>query len=164
MSKTELYIDMDGVIANFNKAFLEGLSPNLKYPQSVPGFFIQLELIPDAWDVVKLLLSSPKFDTYFLSAPSNRNIHSYSEKARYIELHFGHEALDRLILATKKDALLKPGVPQYLVDDYNYVKNGQAAWEQAGKLIHFGSSRFPGWKEVLKYLDSYANPVHKNQK
>jgi len=37
----------------------------------------------------------------------------------------------------------------YLIDDYDYGK-GQDNFD--GTLIHFGSSEFKSWREVLAYL------------
>lgn len=156
MTKPEIYIDMDGVVADFDGAYKRQLKPDLLYPQSRPGFFLTLQLIPGALEAVTYLLASDKCDTFFLSAPSNKNIHSYTEKAQYIERYFGHSSLDRLILASRKDKLLKSGVTQYLIDDYNYHRNGQSKWEEAGKLIHFGTDKFPNWFAVLRFLHEQA--------
>lgn len=86
-----------------------------------------------------------KFDLYVLSAPSPRNVHSYSEKRQWIERHFDYELAKRLILSPNK-GLLKGDV---LIDDQPNGK-GQEWFE--GQLILFGSPDFPDWHTVVSHL------------
>jgi len=139
------YVDMDGVVANIakhaRKHFKE--NPEIKYPQSQYGFFLELEEIEHSVGSVKML--SKHFDIWFLTAPSTRNPMSYAEKNYWIRQHFGQVWCDKLILCPNK-SLLKGN---YLIDD-NTSGRGQDKFD--GELIHFGSTQFPNWFEVCKYL------------
>lgn len=136
---------MDDVMCQFSKAHAEAkaINPELKYPQSIEGFFLALEPLPDAIDIVNRLRSD--FDVYVLTAPSTRNPHSYTEKRLWIEKHFDYEFTKKLIISPNK-ALLKG---DYLVDDYAEGK-GQDGFE--GTLVHFGTSEFPDWQTVDRYF------------
>lgn len=144
-----LYIDMDGVICNYKKAFDTALveNPNQPYPQSAWGFFSNLEPIDYAIESVKKLIGI--YDVWFLSTPSVYNLNSYTEKAFWIRQHFGLEAQSKLILATDK-SLLKG---HYLVDDD--LKDSQIKFE--GQHLHFGSPDFNNWEVVTKFLIDESN-------
>lgn len=66
------------------------------------GLFLQMNPIRGAVDGVKRLKEKSGRDIFFVSAPHKSNKHSYSEKAIWIERHFGEEWLDRLILTRDK--------------------------------------------------------------
>lgn len=143
--KPIVYCDLDGVIANIAKHVKHHavVNPDVKYPQSQYGFFLELEEIEYSVGSVKML--SKHFDMWFLTAPSTKNPMSYAEKNYWIRTHFGQEWCDKLILCPNK-GLLKG---DYLIDD-NISGRGQDTFE--GKLIHFGSDQFPDWFEVQKFL------------
>ena len=69
----KIYIDLDGVIADFEKGREEHpmgkVSPYIGRPDKLPGLFENLEPIEGAISSVNLLLESPDFDIYFLSTP-----------------------------------------------------------------------------------------------
>ena len=140
-----VYIDMDDVMCQFSKAYHKSKinNPELQYPQSIEGFFLALEPIPDAIDIVNGLRSD--FDVSVLTAPSTRNPHSYTEKRLWIEKYFDYAFTKKLIISPNK-ALLKG---DYLVDDYSEGK-GQDKFE--GTLVHFGTSDFPDWQTVDTFL------------
>jgi 5'(3')-deoxyribonucleotidase len=140
-----IYIDMDGVLVDFEKAHREALrrNPTQPYPQSQLGFFLNLELIKGAvWAVSTLQIY---FDVYFLTAPSTKNPLCYTEKRMSIEKHFGFSACSKLIICENKSLL----IGDFLVDDRidSHKQN-----EFVGKLIHFGSEEFPDWFFVVDYL------------
>lgn len=158
MSKKILYIDMDGVVANFDAA-LNALIPDLrdpvKYPtiemrsekvdavcSQNPNIFLNLELLPDAKISVQLLFGF--YDLYFLSTPMWHVPQSFTDKRIWIENNFGPEAKQRLILTHRKDLC----IGHYLVDDR--TKHG--ASEFPGLHIHFGTPMFPDWAAVTGYL------------
>ena len=140
-----VYIDMDDVMCQFSKAYQASKEnyPKLEYPQSIEGFFLALEPMTNAIDIVNGLRSD--FDVYVLTAPSTRNPHSYTEKRLWIEKHFDYAFTKKLIISPNK-ALL---VGDYLVDDYAEGK-GQDKFE--GTLVHFGTPDFPDWQTVDRYL------------
>jgi 5'(3')-deoxyribonucleotidase len=154
MNKKILYIDMDGCVADFDKAIKPLLAP---YPDlneqetydkvdeilpQHPEFFHDLEPMPNSIETVKKL--SEVYDIYFLSTPMWIMPESFTGKRIWIEKHFGELAVKRLILTHRKDL----NVGDYLIDDRTH--NG--AGEFTGEHIHFGTEKFPDWDSVYEYL------------
>lgn len=145
MRKKILYVDLDGVLANIEKSFNEYKEkvPEQPYPQSQYGFFMELEPITNAIKKVKEL--GKKYDVWFLTAPSFKNLMCYTEKAYWIKKHFGDEWVEKLIICSDKSLLCG----DYLVDDHDY---GRGQNNFTGQLIHFGSKNFKNWNDVYRYL------------
>lgn len=138
---------MDGVLCDFRKGILDNiLAPvNIteeKFPQSKLGFFILLEPINGAIEAVNKL--QEKYDVWILTRPSFYNLHCYTEKAIWIRKHLGYEMQKKLILSGDKSLL----IGDYLIDDTD--KDGQDKF--VGKLMLFGSERYPNWEKVLQEL------------
>ena len=141
-----LYIDIDGVLANFKKGVDDsGLSEQFKgRPDKIPGIYKNLSLIEGAINSVEQLFNSGLYDIYFLSSSPWDNPDAWTHKRLWIEKNFGPKTRKRLILSHRKDLQ----IGDYLVDDS--PRNG--AIDFNGKWIHFGSEKFPGWKDVLNFL------------
>jgi 5'(3')-deoxyribonucleotidase len=156
-NKKILYVDMDGVVADFEKAIKEQIPhwESLSEAEKglltdevcggISGFFLNLEPIEGAIESVKKLAQS--FDTYFLSAAMWNVPQSYTEKRLWIGKHFGDDFRKRLILTHHKN--LNYG--HFLVDD----RTSHGADKFLGKHIQFGSVDFPDWKSVEKHLISW---------
>jgi 5'-nucleotidase len=154
--KKILYIDMDGVIVDFDSAF-ERLDPAVLdefrgNEDQIPGLFGLMTPIAGAIEAVTELTTI--FDTYVLSTVPWHNISGASQKIEWIQDHFGAQEgsplWKRVILSHHKH--LNRG--DFLIDDRPH-RNGAREFEEtntAGQLIHFGSAEFPNWDAVLSYL------------
>ena len=148
--KKTLLVDMDGVIADFDKgaelwARNMGISAQEFKDQKMyrqPGFYFELEPMDGALEAIQKL--EVKFEIRFVSAPSWGNPNSFTEKRLWIEKHFGKWAEKRMDLTFRKDLFLG----HYLVDDR--LKYGSG--EVLGEHIMFGNEQFKTWKEVTEYL------------
>lgn len=156
--KKILYIDMDGVIADFAKA-INNINPDLDMSEDTesyedrskivdricmdnPNLFHNLEPMENSIETVKKLFDH--FEVYFLSTPMWSVPESFSGKRIWIQKHFGEMAAKRLILTHRKDL----NIGDYLIDDR--TRNG--AGEFTGKHIHYGTKNFPNWETVYDYL------------
>lgn len=146
-----IYIDLDGTICDLKKAVREFRLNNqnkegslvYKYPWSAPGFFSNLEPIEKSIESVVYL--SSKYDVWFLSRPSFRNIESYSEKALWVRKNFGYDLQKKLILCGDK-SLLKGRI---LIDDEENAN--QASF--SGVWIKIFSQNYLDWDSVVKRVD-----------
>ena len=130
MPKPVLYIDLDGVVANYGAADHS--------TRHRAGFF--LGLAPIAGAVAAVTRLSERYDVYFLSTAPWSNVHAWSEKRQWLEDHFGEVAFKRLILSHNKGLLRG----DFLVDDR--IANGVENFQ--GVHLHFATEEFPDWDAV----------------
>jgi 5'(3')-deoxyribonucleotidase len=158
--KKVLYIDMDGVVADFwraiqlnqpkidDKKYFPTYAEQEKEVDAIcernPHIFKYLLPIEGAIEATKPLFK--KFDVYFLSTPMWDIPESYSDKRLWLEKHYGDLAKKRLILTNRKDL----AIGDILIDDR--LKNGSEKFN--GKFIHFGTGAFPDWEAVVKFLNT----------
>ena len=144
-----IYIDMDGVLADFKSASDRDKIdfPEQKYPQSQIGFFLNLK--PIEYSLESFVELEKYFNVWILTRPSVQNPLCYTEKALWVKNHLGIDVQRRTIMATDK-SLLKG---DYLIDDD--TKHGQTEFE--GEHIHFGNTPFENWQKVVKYLMKKEN-------
>jgi len=138
MEKERVYVDMDRVLCDYDKAYNALWKPNMQYPQSQHGFFTNLEPYEGAIDAMNKL--SEKYDVWILTRPSMGNPMCYTEKRVWVEEHLGMEFVQKLILSPNKNLL----IGDYLIDDYQ--------WDFQGKQFLFQSDEYPDWDSVLAEL------------
>jgi 5'-nucleotidase len=146
MKKKIVYVDMDGVLVDFESAFSKlptsVLTDYRGREDEIPAIFSLMKPVPGAIDSFVIL--AERFDTYVLSTAPWGNPSAWSDKLLWVKTHLGNHACKRLILTHHKDLL----VGDYLIDDR--TKRGVDRF--AGEHIHFPSDRFPDWEAVLHYL------------
>ena len=141
MTKKIIHIDQDDVLCDYMGAFISDIKENplIRYPQSIPGFYLKLEPLPGAIDGVKLL--QEKYEVYIATRPSYMNAHCYTEKRLWIEKYLGLETCQNLALVPNKNLL----IGDYLIDDMPW-------YGFSGTQLLFGSEEYPNWESVLKHL------------
>jgi 5'(3')-deoxyribonucleotidase len=144
-----IYVDLDGVVADFDKGKLEhplgGVTPYIGRPDKLPGVYENLAPIPNAIESVNKLLKKPNFKVYFLSTAPWDNPEAWMHKRLWVAKYFDEKLIrKKLILCHHKQLL----IGDYLIDDRRF--NGASEFQ--GEWIHFGSEQFPDWKSVLDYL------------
>jgi len=146
MSKKILYVDLDGVIVDFESAF-----PKLDLDQrerfendmdEIPGIFELMDPMPGAIESVEFL--AKHFDLYILSTSPWNNPTAASGKVLWVRKYLPEVAYKRLILSHHKN--LNKG--DYIIDD----RTARGVDKFEGEHIHFGQGKFKGWEEVVEYL------------
>ena len=144
--KKILYIDMDGVLVNFQSG-IDALSDKIKKEyydreDEAPNIFSFMKPMPGAIDAfIKL---SEYYDTYILSTSPWNNPTALQDKQNWVKKYLGKIAEKKLIFSHHKN--LNKG--DFLVDDR--TKRGADKFE--GELILFGQYPYYDWHNVLDYL------------
>jgi len=147
VEKKILYIDMDGVLVNFQSG-IDRLTEaeKIEYKdqeKNAPHIFSKMEPIEGAIEAYKML--AEKYDTYILSTAPWNNETALGDKVAWAKRYLGDTIYKRLILSHNKNL----NMGHYLIDDRPH-KNGAADFK--GELIHFRSEKFPDWNSVLDFL------------
>ena len=159
LKKKIIYIDMDGVLVDFNQALVDWFDkhPHLKErykdnPDHIQGIFRNPKPIDGAIEAIKKLHESGKYELFIATSAPWGNPMSLSDKRFWIEDYFGDIFHKRLFTTHRKDLL----VGDYLIDDR--LKNG--AGEFSGELLRFGydwendflPNEYPSWDDILERL------------
>lgn len=113
--KKIVYVDMDGVLADFESGLSkQGKDVQEKYkkhPDEIPGLFAVMDPMPDAVESIYML--SKEFDIYVLTTAPWWNPSAWSDKLLWIKRYFGEVFYKKLIITHHKE--LNTG--DYLIDD-----------------------------------------------
>ena len=138
MKKT-IFIDMDGVIANFAKAAEEG---GWKHRPDKHVNFGELEVMPGAEEALRKL--NQDFDIFIASTPPWDRPDMWGAKREWIAKHFPY-LKRKLILTHRKDLL----IGDILIDDSRW--RGQPDFK--GAWLWFGTNqRCLDWPSTLELI------------
>jgi len=158
MNKKIIFIDMDGVIVDFNGAINKWftLYPHLNdryksFPDHIHGIFREPLPVIGAIDAIHKLIDSGKYEIFIATAAPWGNPEAASDKRYWIEKYFQNTFHKKMIVTHRKDLLLG----DYLIDD----ALGNGAKEFKGTLLRFGTdyktgliNEYPTWDDILKVL------------
>ena len=138
MKKT-IFIDMDGVIANFAKAAKEG---GWEHRPDKHVNFGELEVMPGAEEALRKL--NQDFDIFIASTPPWDRPDMWGAKREWIAKHFPY-LKRKLILTHRKDLL----IGDILIDDSRW--RGQPDFQ--GDWLWFGTSqRCLDWPSTIELI------------
>lgn len=143
--KKIVYIDMDGVLADFRKG-VGRKDYDFDPPEMFElGFFRKLEPMPGAKEAVAKLLAMDHIRLYILSKPTTKALNCASEKFEWINEHFP-ELLKRVFLACDKSHL----IGDFLIDD------DADRWRKTfrGQFLHFNEhASEASWETIVNFFD-----------
>ncbi len=143
MSAKVVFVDLDGVLADFERALLACDGDKTKID------FSTIPPIPNAIESFREL--TRMFDVYILSTAPWSNPKAWGQKVEWVREHLGGCAEKRLILTHHKNLLRG----DYLIDDR--LVHGADHFE--GGFIQFGSTKFPDWESIMLQLKSVSQDV-----
>ena len=151
MKKPIIYIDMDGVLFDFESA-LAKVSPEMleKFAgeyDNIPGIFALMDPVPGALEAVDRL--KEKYDLYILSSSPWENPTALGDKLAWVKKYFGGDGQENIFFRKVIFSSVKHlNRGDILIDD----RTANGAGDFLGRHIHFGSSEFPNWQSVLNSL------------
>ena len=155
MKKDIIYVDMDGVLADFESA--KNDTPNEVLDaydgraDLIPNFFKDLPLIPGAKEAMKVL--NEHFDVYILSTPPWGNPDAWGHKRLWIGEHFPY--LWKKVILSHNKGLMKG---EWLIDDSDYRGQKDFVNSVGGKAhLHFGQPGLENWDKVMDYIMGFSN-------
>jgi len=141
--KKIVYIDMDGVLVDFNSGVRKfGPDVLVSYEgqyDNIPHIFSIMDPIPGAIEAFKCL--QKKYDVYILTTAPWANESALQDKKEWLKKYLGDSIRKRVIFTHRKDFVSG----DYLIDD-RVVHGFQ------GKQLLFGSKEYPDWDAILKEL------------
>lgn len=136
--KRTIFIDMDGVVANFDKAMQQHTSNGQPdFRPDVELDFLQFEPIDGSIDAIKQLQDAGH-EVFFASTAPWANPDAWKAKRLWVERYFP-SMYKRIFLTHRKDLLMG----DILIDD----RTANGAGEFKGKLI-----LFQNWVDTLKTI------------
>jgi 5'-nucleotidase len=136
-NKFTIFIDMDGVLCNFNKA-KEQLPKEQQGRPDLHVDFSKLEPMPGAIDTVQQFIDWGH-DVFIATTPPWNNPDAWGQKRDWVEKHLP-QLKRKMFLTHRKDLLMG----DILIDDTTY--RGQLDFK--GQFIHFGKQ--VNWKFIIE--------------
>lgn len=141
--KKTLYIDMDGVLVDFDSGVVKSepdiLASYEGQYDNIPHVFSKMDPMPGAIDAFKSLQG--KYDVYVLTTAPWRNETALQDKKDWLNKYLGDLIKKKVIFSHHKELL----IGDYLIDDRE-VPGFQ------GKQFLFGSEEYPDWDSIKKEL------------
>ena len=148
--KTKLFIDMDGVLADFMKGVREHPDYKISFKNDTLDqldVFGLLEPMDGAIEAVNKILNSGLYDVHIATTPPWNNPQAWMHKRLWIDKYL--PKLKKRITMTHNKDLLCQSPSDIIIDDR--LKNGVERWK--GVHLHFGTDECKTWKNVLDYLN-----------
>lgn len=153
MKKYNIDVDMDHVLADFQKSYNLNWKKQQQFPQAEARFFDELDPIyshnKSNIDYIKDLIQVGHF-IRIVTAPSIENINCWTGKAFWIRKYFGKEMLKKLIITYDKS--LTSFSADIIIDDS--ILNGQSSYKN-GHIL-YGSIKYPTMKEVYNEINNWS--------
>ena len=141
--KKILYIDMDGVLVDFDSGVTKSepviLASYEGQYDNIPHVFSKMDPMPGAIEAFKSL--QEKYDVYVLTTAPWRNETALQDKKDWLNKYLGDLIKKKVIFSHHKELL----IGDYLIDDRE-VPGFQ------GKQFVFGSEEYPDWDSIKKEL------------
>jgi 5'-nucleotidase len=142
-----LYLDLDGVLANFTKGVGRDFTGRNPPEMFEKGFFRNLELMPFAKEAVAELLTFKGLDVYIATKPTTRNLSSATEKYEWVAENFP-SLLYKVFLTCDKGHLNG----DFLIDD----EPGTWGEKFKGEFLVFNEVEPElSWNRILEHLALY---------
>ena len=166
---TEIFVDMDGVLADFftewkkligqNWRDITDIKPALQKIRDTENFWLDLPMTPNAQNLLNLI-KDLKGEYNILSSPLPDDPNSEPHKREWIENHLNFFPPKRVIITHDKAryATQRDGTPNILIDDYGVnVRN----WEAAGGVgFKYKDHKFERTVDAIK--QHMQEPVEEN--
>ena len=147
MKKLRIYVDMDGVIADFDKASKHPPIGNKKGRPDLWVDYLHLDIIPGAEEALSYL--NEHHEVFIASTPPWSRIQVWADKRAWLEQWFP-DLKRKLILTHRKDLL----IGDVLIDDSSY--RGQPDFQ--GEWFWFNKNwTNRDWKACLKFIKKLEN-------
>ena len=138
--KNRVFLDMDGVIADFDGHFNNSNFSSKKEAALTPGFYRSLPVLGDCHEYVELLYN--RYDLYIATAPKWLNHDCYKEKIEWVKEHFPYLYDEKRILIVPNKGLLSGFA---IIDDHPEWNNCE---DFDGEVIKFEGN----WDDVFHHL------------